>query len=180
MPKRAKQNGAGADTFLFTVPIIGPEPCAEEVPWFERPSVDLRARDPLPMEGTQPADGRQRAQRSVDRIVMGTAAGALVLSMPLLRQVAPSPSAQTAWLLGVAWAALLAALVAALVHHHLGQQAHAASRVTDWERTFQAADPYLVRSEAPPHGRLALAASASLVAGLVCLAVFAFLNAGFA
>lgn len=179
MPKRSKQNGAGPDKFLFTVPIIGPEADAEATWVDEWASAATGSRDLLAVDRAPSVDAPQRAQRGVDRVVMGVAGGGLVGSIAFFRQIAPAPSAQTAWLLAIAWAALLAALVSALVHHHLGQRADA-NRITDWERTFQAADPYLARSDARPRGWLVIAASASLVVGLVCLAAFAFLNAGFA
>jgi hypothetical protein len=185
MPKQAKQKGAERDRIFFTVPIIGPEPREDDAQaliesLMEPEPVVRRSRDLLPEnDRTRPAGARHHAQRNVDRVVMGAAAGALVLSIAFLRQIAPSPAAQTAWVLGVAWAALVGALVSALVHHHLGQRVRGTG-VTDWDRTFRAADLDDPDGDSNPRGWMAVAASAGLVIGLASLAMFAFLNAGFA
>jgi hypothetical protein len=121
-------------------------------------------------------DARHRAQQRMDQIVTGAAAGALVLSITFLNGIAGSPSVRTAWLLIAGWSLLAVALGASLTHHHLAQRAYD-DYVRELDRAFG------MRDLPGPDGaaeRLPLAASAAFLAGLVCLAAFAFQNLGFA
>jgi hypothetical protein len=121
-------------------------------------------------------EARHRAQQRMDQIVAAAAAGALVLSITFLRGIAPAPAAGTAWLLIAGWAALAAALGASLAHHHLGQRAFDAY-VRELDRAFGMRDlPGLKGLGA----WLPLGASGAFMAGILCLAVFAFANLGLA
>lgn len=168
MSKRSKP--ASVESFPFTVPIIGLEPRESEegAPIGGRTGSEPsgpRARIRPRGAGGPSADALHGAQQRMNQRLAVAAAGALLLTITFLRDLVPSPSAGTAWVLLVGWAALAGALASALGSHHLRQRASA---------------DHLTQSASPFGALLTAVASVALVVGLACLAAFAYLNGDFA
>lgn len=174
MAKRSKQKSE-KKRIPFSVPIIGDEDVPRARDAIVLPvdvAFDEPAYDPFLAERDRAVDARQRAQQRMGQIVAAGAVGALVLSIALVNDVAAAPAARTAGWLIAGWAALVVALGCALAHHSLGQTSSAAyiRELDRAYRTGEAARPRRLGA------RLASVASLALVAGLACLAVFAFRN----
>lgn len=166
----------------IVIPIVSEESLADidglrDVdPFADNGASAVSAYGQLVGERNRYVDARRRAQQRMDQIVTGAAAGALVLSITFLNGIADGPAARTAWLLIAGWTLLAAALGSSLAHHHLAQRAYDAY-VRELDRAFG------MRDLPGPEGaaeQLSLVASAAFLAGLVCLAAFAFQNLGFA
>lgn len=137
------------------------------------------SRDDFLAERTRYIDARQRAQQRIDQLVTSGSAGALVLSITFIHEIAPSPTKQSAVLLFLAWLCLITALGGTLIHHHVSQRAFE-DYVAELDRAYTAGDSCDPRSQASTWGeRLAIGSSAALVLGVLFLAAFAFLNLTF-
>lgn len=122
-------------------------------------------------------EARQRAYQRADQMIIGGAAGALILSIGFVEKLAPGPAVTYRWMLANAWLILLLGLAFAL-----GGQ-YAAGKAFDAEiAKLDAA----VNGERPPKNRwarwtvrLSGWSFAALIIGIGCLAWFAFANAAF-
>lgn len=122
-------------------------------------------------------EARQRGYQRADQMVVGGATGALVLSITFLEKIAPAATVvETGFLIG-AWVALLACLAASLVGHY------ASARAFDHELACLNAS---VHGRPTPANRWARAndilgrvGAFLLIAGIVLLARFAYVNAPF-
>lgn len=120
---------------------------------------------------------RQGAYQRTDQIILGGAAGALVLSVTFLEKLVPQPTVVFPLFLVFAWGALLLGLLAALAGQFVS------GRSFDRELDGLDADVHgkpRPRNKWAPYTRLCLVLSALLlVVGITLLALFAYFNAPF-
>lgn len=124
-------------------------------------------------------DARQRAQQRIDQIIAGGAAGALVLSITFLDNIAPTPPLSTKPVLVAAWCALLASLTCNFLGHYASQRAF--DRFLEaFDEAFVKGVPCASQTRAGTVPRILDAVSSCLfIGGVALLAWFAYLNLPF-
>lgn len=117
------------------------------------------------------------ASEKVDQVLLAGAAGALALSLTFLEKLAPAPHAETMWMLGLAWTALLVSLSCVLITYELRSQAYALAR----RELDKAQDPVKMAMKGIERCNrvlfsLKIGSLVALLAGVIFLIVFAYFN----
>jgi hypothetical protein len=124
-------------------------------------------------------DARQRAQQRIDQIIAGGAAGALVLSISFLDNIAPTPPISTRPVLVAAWCALLGALTCNFLGHYASQRAFDRF-LEEFDEAFVNRVPCASQTRTGAVPRILDAVSSCLfIGGVALLAWFAYLNLPF-
>lgn len=124
-------------------------------------------------------EARQRAEQRTDHLVTTGAAGALVLSITFLENIAPAPVATSRPFLIAAWAILLVCLALNLASTIISRRAFD-DAVDTFDRVFLEGEPGSAHSVASTlTGYLGWASAIAFVVGIALLAWFALLNVDF-
>jgi hypothetical protein len=125
-------------------------------------------------------DARQRAQQRIDQLVASGAAGALVLSITFLNDIAPTPSPGTKPLLVGAWLALLISLALLFASHYASQRAFD-NYLVAFDEAYVAGAVFSEQNLATRIVKILDRSSSWLfIIGVALLAGFAYLNLPFA
>ena len=122
-------------------------------------------------------EARQRGYQRAEQMVIGGATGALLLSVTFLERLVPATTVRSAWLLMVAWCALLLCLSASLY----GQFTSARSftiEIARLEATLHG-EPVPANCWAVFYRAMSAASAVLLIVGILLLACFAYINAPF-
>jgi hypothetical protein len=124
-------------------------------------------------------DSVKQSERTADRLVVSGAAGALILSITFIHDIAPSPQPETLSFLLSSWALLALSLLCSFASHLASDKAFRDEIVKE-DAAYEKNKPVTGRAIWDRFtGWVNVAAFSSLLLGLASLATFAFKNTRF-